>query len=107
MTVRRRFLLAASFARLFQRERGGLRHVEGFFLEQRDCSSWVRLEEDRGLLILKTAGPTGETEDQTGIPAAHAHALLDVCAGKVGYTRTVVPIGGGQALVDEVTRPRV
>jgi CYTH domain-containing protein len=107
MTVRRRFLLAPSFARLIRREKGGLRHVEGFFPEQRDRSSWVRLEENKGLLILKTFGPDGDVEDQTDIPAAHAHALLDVCAGEVDYTRTVVPIGGGHALVDEVTRPRV
>ena len=68
MTVRRRFLLTPSFARLIQRERGGLRNVEGFFPEQQDRSSWVRLEEERGLLILKTVGPYGEIEDQTEIP---------------------------------------
>jgi CYTH domain-containing protein len=107
MTIRRRFLLAPSFARLIQRERGGLRHVEGFFPEQRDRSSWVRLEEDRGVLVLKTIGPHGEAEDQTDIPLGHAHALLDVCAGEVDYTRTAVPIGEGHALVDEILRPHV
>jgi CYTH domain-containing protein len=107
MTVRRRFLLTPSFARLIRRERGGLRHVEGFFPEQRDRSSWVRLEEDKGLLILTTVSPDGEIEDQTEIPAAHAHALLEVCAGEVEYTRTVVPIGVGHALVDEFIRPRI
>lgn len=106
MTVRRRFLLTPSFARLIRRERGGLRHVEGFFPEQRDRSSWVRLEEERGLLILKTAGPGGEAEDMTEIPVAHAHSLLDVCAGEVDYTRTNLPIGVGNALVDEIIRPR-
>jgi CYTH domain-containing protein len=106
MTVRRRFLLAASFARLIQREQGGLRHVEGFFPEQRDRSSWVRLQEDKGLLILRTVGPYGEAEDQTDIPLAHAHALLDVCAGEVAYTRTAVLIGEGQTFVDEIIRPR-
>lgn len=106
MTVRRRFLLAPSFARLIQRERGGLRHVEGVFPEQRDRSSWVRVEENKGLLILKTVGPDGEAEDKTDIPLAHAHALLDVCAGEVDYTRTTVPISEGQALVDEILRPR-
>ncbi|WP_404295430.1 hypothetical protein ACD578_28235 (plasmid) [Microvirga sp. RSM25] len=74
--------------------------------EQRDRSSWVRLEEDRGLLILKTIGPHGETEDEAEIPLAHAHALLDVCAGEVDYTRTPLPIGEGNALVDEIVRPR-
>ena len=107
MTVRRRFLLTPSFARLIRRERGGLRHVEGFFPEQRDRSSWVRLEEEKGLLILKTAGPHGEVEDQTEIPVTHAQALLAVCAGEVDYTRTALPIGEGHALVDEIIRPRV
>ncbi|WP_244627342.1 hypothetical protein [Microvirga tunisiensis] len=106
MTVRRRFLLTPSFARLIRRERGGLRHVEGFFPEQRDRSSWVSFEEDRGLLILKTVGPDGEIEDQTEIPSAHAHALLEVCAGEVDYTRTPLPIGVGHALVDEIICPR-
>jgi CYTH domain-containing protein len=107
MTVRRRFLLASSFARLIQRERGGLRHVEGFFPERRGRTSCVRLEEDRGLLILKTVGPDGEVEEQTEIPVAHAHALLEVCAGEVDYTRAAVPISEGHALVDGILRPRV
>jgi CYTH domain-containing protein len=107
MTVRRLFLLAPSFARLIQRDRGGLRYVEGFFPEQRDRSSWVRLEEDRGVLVLKTIGAHGEAEDQTEIPVAHAHALLDVCAGQVDYTHTVLPLGKGHALVDEILLPHV
>ena len=57
MTVCRRFLLTPSFARLIRRERGRLRHVEGFFPEQRDRSSWVRLEEGKGLLILQDTWP--------------------------------------------------
>jgi CYTH domain-containing protein len=107
MIFRRRFLLIPSLARLIRRERGGLRHVEGFFPEQPDRSSWVHLEEDRGLLILKTVGPHGDVEDQTEIPVAHAHALLDVCDGEVDYTRIVLPIGEGHALVDEIIQPRV
>jgi len=107
MTVHRRFLLTPSFARLIRRERGGLRHVEGFFPEQRDRSSWVRLEEDRGLLILKTLGPDGEAEEETEIPVGHAHALLNVCAGEVDYTRTVLSIGESDVLMDVIIRPRV
>jgi len=106
MIVRRRFRLTPSFARLIQREKGGLGHVEGFFPEQQDRSSWVRLEEGRGLLILKTIGPHGEAEEQTDIPVDHAHALLDVCAAEVDYTRTVLPIGEAHAFVDEIIRPR-
>jgi CYTH domain-containing protein len=106
MTVRRRFLLASSLARLIRRERGGLRQIEGFFPEQRERSSWVRLEENRGLLILQTAGPHGETEEQTEVPVGHAHALLDVCAGEIDYTRTTLRIGNRDALVDQFNRPR-
>jgi CYTH domain-containing protein len=106
MTVRRRFLLASSLARLIQRERGGLRQIEGFFPEQRDRSSWVRLEENRGLPILRTAGPHGESEEQTEVPVGHAHALLDVCAGEIDYTRTRLRIGDRDALVDQFNRPR-
>ena len=65
------------------------------------------LRRDRGLLILKTVGPDGEVEDETEIPVGHAHALLDVCAGEVDYTRTALPISEGHALVDEIIRPRV
>jgi CYTH domain-containing protein len=107
MTIRRRFLLTPSFARLIRRERGGLRHVEGFFPGLQDRSSWARLEEDRSLLILKTVGPHADVEDLTEIPLAHARALLDVCAGEVDYTRTALPIGEKHALIDEIVRPRV
>jgi CYTH domain-containing protein len=106
MTIRRRFLLASSLARLIQRERGGFRQVEGFFPAQRDRASWVRLEENRAFLVLRAAGPTGETEEQTEVPVAHAHALLDVCAGEVDYARTKLQIGDRAALVDQIFRPR-
>ena len=106
MTVRRRFLLTPSFARLILRERGGLRHVEGFFPSSGIAPPGFASKRSRGLLILKTVGPHGEVEDQTEIPVAHAHALLEVCAGEVDYTRTALPIGEGHALVDEIIRPR-
>ena len=67
----------------------------------------MRLEDDRGLLILQTGGPDGAVEDPTEIPVGHAQALLDVCAGELDYTRTAVPIGEELALVDEIIRPRV
>jgi CYTH domain-containing protein len=105
MTIRRRFLLTPSFARLIQRERGGLRQVEGFFPEQRDRTSWVRLEESRGLLILRSAGPDGDVEEETEVPVGHVHALLDVCAGEVDYTRTKLSIGNHVAVIDHLIRP--
>jgi hypothetical protein len=105
MIIRRRFLLASSLARLIQRERGGVRQIEGFFPEQRDRISWVRLEENRAMLLLRTTGPEGDVEEQTEVPVAHAHALLDVCAGEVDYTRTKLSIGDRVALIDHLIRP--
>lgn len=106
MTIRRRFLLASSLARLIQRERGGLHQIEGFFPEQKDRTSWVRLDETRALLILRTAGPYGDVEEHTEVPPSHAQALLDVCAGEIDYTRTALTIGQRQIFVDQFARPR-
>ncbi|MBO1909491.1 hypothetical protein J4G37_32295 [Microvirga sp. 3-52] len=106
MTIRRHFLLASSLARLIQRERGGLRQIEGFFPEQKERTSWVRLEENRALLILRSAGPYGDVEDEIDVPVMHAQALLDVCAGKIDYTRTMLSISDRVALIDQVVRPR-
>lgn len=78
--------------------------VRGFLPAKHDRSSWIRLDEDRGLLLLKTIGPRGEVEEQTEIPTAHAHVLLDVCVGEVDYIRTILPIGERHALVDEIIR---
>ena len=35
----------------------------------------------------------------------HAHALLDVCAGEVDYSRTALPISDRHALIDQIVRP--
>jgi CYTH domain-containing protein len=83
-----------------------LRQVEGFFPEQRDRTSWVRLEEGRGLLILRSTGPDGDVEEEIEVPVGHAHALLDVCVGAVDYSRTALPINDRHALIDQIVRPR-
>jgi len=106
MTVQRRFLLASSLARLIQWERGGSRHIEGFFPERPDRTAFVHLEENKGLLILRTAHPDGDVEEQTEVPVAHAHALLDVCAGELDYARTKLKIGHRTAFVDQIIHPR-
>ncbi|WP_246498828.1 hypothetical protein [Microvirga soli] len=59
------------------------------------------------MLVLKTISPHGEAEDRADIPLSHAHALLDVCDGEVDYTRTLLPIGEGHGLVEEILRPRI
>lgn len=105
MITRRRFLVASSFARIIQREHGGRRQVEGYFPPQQDRISWVRLEESRATLILRTAGVNGGKEEQTDIPIAHAHALLDVCAGEIDYVRTNFPLNGRMIFLDQFFRP--
>ena len=105
MIIRHRFLLASSLARLVQRERGGARQIEGLFPEQRKRTSWVRLEENKAMLLLRISGPKGDVEEQTEVPVAHAHALLDVCAGEVDYTRTKLSIGDHVAMIDHLIRP--
>ncbi|WP_230534647.1 CYTH domain-containing protein, partial [Microvirga roseola] len=91
---------------LIRREKGELRHIDGYFPDQRNRVSWVHIEESRSLLILSTLGPDGETQEQAEVPLAHAHALLDVCAGQISYVRTAVPVGEHYVLVDEVMRPQ-
>ncbi|WP_246215622.1 hypothetical protein [Microvirga makkahensis] len=83
-----------------------MRQIEGFFPERPGRAALVRLEENRGLLILRVAGHDGETEEQTEVPVAHAHALLDVCAGEIAYDRTKLRIGDRIALIDHVIHPR-
>ena len=104
MTVQRRFLLASSLSRLIQRERGGLRQIEGFFPEQPQRTPSVRLEESQAWLILSPAGPNDAAE-QTEIPISHAQALLDVCAGEIDYLRTTLPLGDHTLLIDHVIHP--
>jgi CYTH domain-containing protein len=65
----------------------------------------VRLEETKAMLLLRISGPKGDVEEQTEVPLAHAHALLDVCAGEVDYTRTKLSIGDHVAMIDHLIRP--
>jgi hypothetical protein len=57
------------------------------------------------MLLLRISGPKGDVEEQTEVPLAHAHAPLDVCAGEVDYTRTMLSIRDHVALIDHLIRP--
>ena len=47
-------------------------------------------------------------KERTDIPLAHAEALLNVCAGRVTYERSAVPIdGGAEVLIDRMSEPGV
>jgi hypothetical protein len=65
MSIRRRFLIASSVARLIQTERGGQRIVEGYFPEREERSSYVCLDRHSGTLVLVAHGPHGLAEERT------------------------------------------
>lgn len=107
MSVARRFLVAPSLVRLIRKERGGARVTEGFFQPQGGRTSYVRVEGGQCQLVLVTGGNGQSTnEERTEVPRAHGDALLDVCAGKVSYDRTIVTLGNGvEAHVDRYVTP--
>jgi CYTH domain-containing protein len=109
MTVVRRFLIASSLARLISRERGSRPIIEGYFAAQQGRVSYVVQDGERSQLVLGSE-PTGSAliEERTDIPPAHAEALLNVCAGRVTYERSAVPIDdGAEVLIDRMSEPGV
>ncbi len=92
MPVQRQFVIAPSVARLIRKEREGERVLEGYFPNQPNRSTYVRIEETRSSLILE-AGSDGAPDEQADLPPAHAQALLAVSKGQVEYLRTKLLIG--------------
>src|SRR5918995_5092303 len=109
MTVIRRFLIASSLARLVARETGSRPIIEGYFAAQQGRVSYVFQDGERSQLVVGSE-PTESAlvEERTDIPPAHAEALLEVCAGRVIYERSAVPIdSGAEVLIDRMTHPGV
>ncbi len=109
MSDERRFLIAPSFARLIQRERGILdRIAEGHFTPKPDRRQLVRVERGRSQLILLTQAEDGSfAEEQTEIPVLQAEALMDLAAGTVAFDRTALSLGGDvEALLDRFLIPQ-
>src|SRR5689334_102827 len=96
----RRFLVASSLAHLIRKEQGVTdRIVEGYFPPRPDRDHFVSLEPGHAYLVLAPVGGAGEAE-RTEVPRSRAEALLAVCAGKVGFEGTIVPLRAGrQALL--------
>jgi CYTH domain-containing protein len=105
MSTSRRFLIAASLARLIQREKGGARLIEGYFPQQDERSSHVQVVENRSFLVLRISGPTGSVEERVEVPQSHADALLDVVTGVVDYVRSTLAIGAQEIHVDQFLAP--
>src|SRR5215213_3228535 len=104
MTILRQFIIAPSLARLIQKERGGERVLEGYFPDQPQRRTFVRIEETGSGLILE-AGIGGALEERADLPLGHARALLAVSHGQVEYVRTRLAIGSHEIHVLHVIRP--
>ena len=105
MRITRRFLLAPSLARLIEKERAGYSVTEGYFADRPDRSTYVRVEKGRGTLVLVTGGVGEAMEEPTEMPRAHAEALLDLAAGRVGYRRIPLSLGTDTAQVSRFMTP--
>src|SRR6059058_338935 len=105
--AQRRFLVASSLARLIRKE-GGIAGcvVEGYFPARPDWDHFVSLEPGHAYLVLAPARDGAGEVEQTEVPRAQAEALLGVCAGKVGFECTIVPLRDGkQTLLQRFVAP--
>src|SRR4051812_39950477 len=105
--AQRRFLVASSLARLIRRE-GGVASciIEGYFPARPDRDHFVSLEPGHPYLVLAPAREGAGEVEQAEVPRAQAEALLAVCAGKVGFECTIVPLWDGhQALLQRFVAP--
>src|SRR3954454_3466445 len=102
----RRFLIASSLARLIRKD-GGVagRIVGGYFPARPDRDHFVSIEPGHAYLVLAPVRGVGE-EERTEVPRSQAEALLAVCAGKVGFECTILPLRDGkQALLQRFISP--
>jgi hypothetical protein len=105
--AQRRFLIASSLARLIRKE-GGVagRIVEGYFPARPDRDHFVSLEPGHSYLVLAPATEGAGEGERTEVPRSQAEALLPICAGKVGFECTMVPLRGDtQALLQRFVAP--
>jgi len=107
MRVTRCFLLAPSLARLIEKERGGHSITEGYFPDQPRGSTYLRVEEGIGSLILVRHRSGGRVEEVTDLPRGHAEALLDLAQGSIGYRHIPLSLGLRGMHVRRYTEPEL
>ena len=105
MRTTRCFLLAPSLARLIEKERGGHQVTEGYFADQPRGSTYVRLEDGIGSLILVRHGSGERVDEPTDLPRSQTEALLDLTPGGVTYRRIALSFGPSRAQVLRFTAP--
>ena len=105
MTVERRFLIASSLARLLRKGGHPERVVEGYLPSS---SSWIHFVaiEGSGCQLVLHPQDKSQAQDGAPIPRRHAEALLEICAGKIGYERTPVRVANcRRAVLDHILVP--
>jgi hypothetical protein len=105
--TQRRFLVASSLAHLIRKEQGiAGRIVEGYFPARPDQEHYLSIEPGHAYLVLASARAGAGEGERTEVPRSQAEALLAVCAGKVGFEGTLVPLRDGkQALLQRFVAP--
>jgi CYTH domain-containing protein len=105
--TQRRFLVASSLAHLIRKEQGiAGRIVEGYFPARPDQEHYISIEPGHAYLVLASAREGAGEGERTEVPRSQAEALLAVCAGKVGFEGTLVPLRDGkQALLQRFVAP--
>jgi CYTH domain-containing protein len=106
MSFSRRFLVAPSLVRLLNRDLGADRVIEGYFANQPERSSYVRLVGETGTLVLLTEADGVIEEERTDIPRPHAEALLDVAPGRVAFARVRLDHPDVEISLDHFIEPR-
>ena len=105
MSTTRCFLLASSPARLIEKERGGHRVTEGYFPDQPHRSTYVRVEEGIGSLILVRHSSGEQVEEPAELSPNQTEALLNLAQGGVAYRRIPLGLGSSRAEVRRFTAP--
>ncbi|MBL0407269.1 hypothetical protein JKG68_25420 [Microvirga aerilata] len=105
MPITRCFLLASSLARLIEKERGGHRVTEGYFPDQPGRSTYVRVEERIGSLILVRHSSGEQVEEPAELSRNQTEALLDLAQGGIAYRRILLSLGSRQVQVCRFTAP--
>jgi CYTH domain-containing protein len=105
MPITRCFLLASSLARLIEKERGGHHVTEGYFPDQSPRTTYVRVEEGIGSLILVRHDSGEQVEEPAELPRNQTEALLDLAQGGLAYRRILLSLGSRRAQVCRFTAP--
>ena len=106
MPITRCFLLASSLARLIEKERGGHRVTEGYFPDQPGRTTYVRVEEGIGSLILVPASLRRARGGTNSAPRNQTEALLDLAQGGLAYRRVLLSLGARRVQVCRFTAQR-